>query len=63
MKLVIIAGGKGTRLGLRKIPKPMVKICGKPILEYQIELAKRYGLNEIYILSNIILCYYLFTMS
>ncbi len=52
MKLVIIAGGKGTRLGLKKIPKPMVKICGKPVLQYQIELAKKYGLDEIYILTG-----------
>jgi NDP-sugar pyrophosphorylase family protein len=30
----------------------MVKIFGKPLLEYQIELAKRYGITEIYILSG-----------
>jgi len=62
MKLIIIAGGKGTRLGLEDIPKPMVKICGKPILELQIELAKRYGIQDIYILSghlsNIIIDYF-----
>jgi choline kinase len=29
MKLVIIAGGKGTRLGLKGIPKPMVQIGGR----------------------------------
>ena len=52
MKLVIIAGGKGTRLGLKDIPKPMVKIGDKPLLEHQIELAKRYGIKEIYILSG-----------
>lgn len=52
MQLVIIAGGKGTRLGLKDIPKPMVKIGNKPILEHQIELAKRYGINEIFILSG-----------
>lgn len=52
MQLVIIAGGKGTRLGLKDIPKPMVKIGGKPLLEHQIELAKRYGINEIFILSG-----------
>ena len=50
MKLVIIAGGKGTRLGFNDKPKPMVLVCDKPILEYQIELAKRYGFSEIYIL-------------
>ena len=52
MQLVILAGGKGTRLGLTDIPKPMVKIAGKPLLEYQIELAKRYGITEIFILSG-----------
>ncbi len=52
MQLVIIAGGKGTRLGLSDIPKPMVKIEGKPLLEHQIELAKRFGINEIFILSG-----------
>ncbi|BAO75045.1 HAD-IIIA family hydrolase [Winogradskyella sp. PG-2] len=52
MKLVIIAGGKGTRLGLKEIPKPMVVINGKPLLEHQINLAKRYGLSDIYILSG-----------
>jgi mannose-1-phosphate guanylyltransferase/phosphomannomutase len=52
MKLVIIAGGKGTRLGLKNIPKPMVEINGKPILQYQIELAKRYGFFEVYILTG-----------
>jgi histidinol-phosphate phosphatase family protein len=50
MQLVIIAGGKGTRLGDISAPKPMVKVAGKPLLEYQIELARRYGLKDILIL-------------
>ncbi len=39
MKAVIMAGGKGTRLSsiLKDIPKPMVKLAGKPLLEHQIE--------------------------
>lgn len=54
MKVVIIAGGKGTRLKdiAKDIPKPMVPINGKPILEYQIELAKRYGFTDILILTG-----------
>ncbi|NRA86707.1 MAG: HAD-IIIA family hydrolase [Rhizobiales bacterium] len=52
MKLIIIAGGKGTRLGLQNIPKPMAKMNGKPVLEYQIELAVLYGIQEVYILSG-----------
>ena len=52
MQLVILAGGKGTRLGLTDIPKPMVPMAGKPLLEHQIELAKSYGIDEIFILSG-----------
>lgn len=52
MQLVIIAGGKGTRLGLKDIPKPMVTIGDKPLLEHQIDLAKRYGVDEVFILSG-----------
>lgn len=52
MQLVIIAGGKGTRLGLKDIPKPMCPINGKPLLHHQVELAKRYGIEEIFILSG-----------
>ena len=52
MQLVILAGGKGTRLGLTDIPKPMVPMAGKPLLEHQIELAKSYGIDEVFILSG-----------
>ena len=54
MDIVIIAGGKGIRLGTLTldVPKPMVLLEGKPVLEYQIELAKQYNLKEIIILSG-----------
>lgn len=52
MKLVIVCGGKGTRLNLKGIPKSMVKIGGKPVLEHQIDLAKRYGIKDIFLLSG-----------
>lgn len=52
MQLVILAGGKGTRLGLTDIPKPMCPIDGIPLLERQINLAKRYGISEIFILAG-----------
>jgi len=62
MKLVIIAGGRGTRLGLKNIPKPMVEIKGKPLLEYHIVRAKKYGIKDIFILSgymaNVIIDYF-----
>jgi len=49
MKVVIMAGGKGTRVSsiASDIPKPMIPICGKPILEHQIECLKRNSLTEI----------------
>ena len=50
MKAVIQAGGRGTRLTyITKdlIPKPMIKIDGKPILEHQINNLKEYGITDI----------------
>ncbi|GHV12771.1 hypothetical protein FACS189491_06420 [Spirochaetia bacterium] len=49
MKTVIMAGGKGTRIAsvASDIPKPMIPLCGKPILEYQIDCLKRCGLTDI----------------
>lgn len=47
---VIQAGGKGTRLkGLTgdKIPKPLLKINGKPMIEWQIENVRKYGIREV----------------
>lgn len=39
MKAVIMAGGRGTRIlsVASDIPKPMIKIEDKPILEHEIE--------------------------
>ena len=39
MKVVILAGGLGTRLGAlaRGLPKPMIMVAGRPYLEYVIE--------------------------
>ena len=49
MKTVIMAGGKGTRIASVRsdVPKPMIEICGKPILQYQIENLKAFGLTDI----------------
>lgn len=49
MQAVIMAGGKGTRLAsvTKNIPKPMVPIEGKPLLEYQIENLKENGVTNI----------------
>lgn len=52
MIAVITAGGKGTRLSsiANDIPKPMVLVNGKPILEYQINCLRANGLTDIYII-------------
>ena len=51
MKVVILAGGFGTRIGeyTKTIPKPLIKISGKPILIHIMELYSRYGFKEFYI--------------
>lgn len=49
MKAVILAGGKGTRISSVRsdIPKPMIPVLGKPILEWQIECLKKNGIDDI----------------
>ncbi|MBO5322875.1 MAG: HAD-IIIA family hydrolase [Oscillospiraceae bacterium] len=49
MKTVIMAGGKGTRIASvnSEVPKPMIPILGKPILEYQLECLRRQGYDDI----------------
>ena len=48
MKCVILAGGKGTRISeyTKLIPKPMIKIGSKPILEHIIEYYMKYGFTD-----------------
>ena len=64
MKVVIMAGGKGTRISsvASDIPKPMIKIEGVPVLEREIECLKKQGFNEIIItvshLGSIIIDYF-----
>lgn len=45
---VILAGGRGTRLRdrLGDLPKPMIPAGGKPLLEHQVELARRHGFTD-----------------
>jgi glucose-1-phosphate cytidylyltransferase len=51
MKIVILAGGFGTRLSeyTKTIPKPMVKVGGKPIIFQIMKLYAKYGFNDFYI--------------
>ncbi|MBD5584257.1 MAG: D-glycero-beta-D-manno-heptose 1,7-bisphosphate 7-phosphatase [Clostridia bacterium] len=49
MKAVIMAGGRGTRIASvnSEVPKPMIPVLDKPILEYQIECLTRQGVKDI----------------
>ena len=49
MKVVIMAGGKGTRISsvASDIPKPMIKVEGIPVLEREIECLKDQGFDDI----------------
>ena len=50
-----MAGGKGTRLHeltRDEIPKPMAPVCGKPILEWQVECLRRNGVTKICIVTG-----------
>ena len=64
MKAVIMAGGKGTRISsvASDIPKPMISIEGKPILEHEIDCLREQGFTDIIItvshLGNVITEYF-----
>lgn len=49
MKVIIMAGGRGTRISsiASDIPKPMIKIEGKPVLEWEIECLRNQGFTDI----------------
>lgn len=64
MKVVIMAGGKGTRISsvANDIPKPMIKIEGKPVLEHELDCLRDQGFTDIILtvshLGNIIMDYF-----
>lgn len=48
MKVIILAGGKTNLPGkLNNIPKSLIEIKGRPLLEYQLDLLKKYKFNDI----------------
>lgn len=52
MKAVVIAGGKGTRLGLGDLPKAMVDVDGTPLLERTVRAAVRDGITDFIFLTG-----------
>mgnify|MGYP001194761540 CR=1 FL=1 len=51
MKVVILAGGYGTRLSeyTKTIPKPMIKVKGKPLIYHIMKTYANYGFKDFYI--------------
>ena len=54
MRVAILAGGLGTRLGAltRDLPKPMIPIGGRPFLEFVIDSFRQRGLKQIVLLTG-----------
>ena len=51
MKVVILAGGLGTRISeyTKTIPKPMIKVCNKPLIYFIMKHYANYGFKDFYI--------------
>src|SRR3972149_3347488 len=49
MKALVLAAGKGTRLGAltHHIPKPMLPVGGRPLLEHILEPLRRHNITDI----------------
>ena len=54
MKACILAGGMGTRVRpiTETIPKPMIPIINKPVMEFLVDLLRRHGFDEIIITTS-----------
>ncbi|MBN1158062.1 MAG: HAD-IIIA family hydrolase [Bacteroidales bacterium] len=54
MQAVILAGGRGARLGrmTAEVPKPMIAIGENPLLRHQVDLLSKYGIRDIILLVH-----------
>lgn len=56
MKVVIVAGGQGTRIASvnSEIPKAMIPVCGEPVIAREVNLCKRYGYTDfVFVLGHL----------
>jgi NDP-sugar pyrophosphorylase family protein len=51
MKAMVFAAGEGQRLRpiTERIPKPLVSVAGRPMIDYPLLLLRHYGVNEVII--------------
>ena len=58
MKAMILAAGKGTRVQpiTHVIPKPMIPILQKPVMEFLLELLKEHGFTEVMVNVSHLAC-------
>ena len=51
---VILAGGRGSRLGqlTRDLPKPLISVAGKPFIDHLITRCERFGFSEVLVLAG-----------
>tara|TARA_B110001454_G_scaffold17661_1_gene15978 strand:+ start:1601 stop:2350 length:750 start_codon:yes stop_codon:yes gene_type:complete len=54
MNAIIIAAGSGKRISndVKNMPKSMVEVNGRPIIEHQISVLNKAGINEIYVITG-----------
>ena len=54
MRAVILVGGRGTRLGsvTSDLPKPLVPVNGRAVLDRQLDQLARYGIGEVTLLAS-----------
>lgn len=50
MKAVVLAAGRGTRLGplTESLPKPMLPVGGRPVVDHLLDLLRRAGVREVF---------------
>jgi D-glycero-D-manno-heptose 1,7-bisphosphate phosphatase len=53
-QVVLLAGGRGTRLGAlsETVPKPLASVAGKPFLQYLVEEFRRFGFRDFLVLAG-----------
>jgi len=54
MNVIIIAAGSGKRISedVKNVPKSLVKVNGKSIIEYQISTLKQFGIENIFVITG-----------